>query len=147
MMSDALLPSLTRTDDSDAVIMHPGVLCIMVRLLPRLYHEDHPQVLVDEHTGLCFSHDCSFRLLWPEAPFPFSCLCPRSPVLAEPPSWSVPAGEYQWFWDLWLSATHPFIATQNRLFCWWSDHLKTTTKKNWMKWSTFMRQVQYKWCT
>ncbi|XP_044798347.2 WD repeat- and FYVE domain-containing protein 4 isoform X6 [Bubalus bubalis] len=33
-----------RTDDSDAVIMHPGVLCIMVRLLPRLYHEDHPQL-------------------------------------------------------------------------------------------------------
>lgn len=33
-----------RTDESDAVIMHPGVLCIMVRLLPRLYHEDHPQL-------------------------------------------------------------------------------------------------------
>uniref|UniRef100_A0A8C2SA26 Alfy-like armadillo-like repeat domain-containing protein n=1 Tax=Capra hircus TaxID=9925 RepID=A0A8C2SA26_CAPHI len=33
-----------RTDDSDAVIMQPGVLCIMVRLLPRLYHEDHPQL-------------------------------------------------------------------------------------------------------
>ncbi|KAF5921966.1 hypothetical protein HPG69_015416 [Diceros bicornis minor] len=30
-------------DEGDAVIMHPGVLCIMVRLLPRLYHEDHPQ--------------------------------------------------------------------------------------------------------
>lgn len=55
--SDVLLPSLCRTDDSDAVIMQPGVLCIMVRLLPRLYHEDHPQVLVDEHTGLSFSHD------------------------------------------------------------------------------------------
>ena len=57
LKSDVLLPSLCRTDDSDAVIMHPGVLCIMVRLLPRLYHEDHPQVLVDEHTGLSFSHD------------------------------------------------------------------------------------------
>ncbi|KAB0349750.1 hypothetical protein FD754_014607 [Muntiacus muntjak] len=33
-----------RTDDSDAVIMHPGVLCIMMRLLPRLYHGDHPQL-------------------------------------------------------------------------------------------------------
>ncbi|XP_036079371.1 WD repeat- and FYVE domain-containing protein 4 isoform X5 [Rousettus aegyptiacus] len=33
-----------RADESDAVIMHPGVLCIMVRLLPRLYHEDHPQL-------------------------------------------------------------------------------------------------------
>ncbi|KAF4019003.1 hypothetical protein G4228_011069 [Cervus hanglu yarkandensis] len=37
-------PEESRTDDSDAVIMHPGVLCIMVRLLPRLYHEDHPQL-------------------------------------------------------------------------------------------------------
>ncbi|XP_074230467.1 WD repeat- and FYVE domain-containing protein 4 isoform X2 [Camelus bactrianus] len=33
-----------RMDDGDAVIMHPGVLCIMVSLLPRLYHEDHPQL-------------------------------------------------------------------------------------------------------
>ncbi|XP_057590853.1 WD repeat- and FYVE domain-containing protein 4 [Hippopotamus amphibius kiboko] len=33
-----------RTDEGDAVIMHPGVLCIMVKLLPRLYHEDHPQL-------------------------------------------------------------------------------------------------------
>uniref|UniRef100_A0A8W4FRG3 WDFY family member 4 n=1 Tax=Sus scrofa TaxID=9823 RepID=A0A8W4FRG3_PIG len=33
-----------RTDEGDPVIMHPGVLCIMVRLLPRLYHEDHPQL-------------------------------------------------------------------------------------------------------
>nr|XP_014697031.2 LOW QUALITY PROTEIN: WD repeat- and FYVE domain-containing protein 4 [Equus asinus] len=33
-----------RTDEGDAVIMHPGVLCIMVRLLPCLYHEDHPQL-------------------------------------------------------------------------------------------------------
>lgn len=33
-----------RTDDSDAVIVQPGVLCIMVKLLPRLYHEDHPQL-------------------------------------------------------------------------------------------------------
>lgn len=50
-------PSLYRTDESDAVIMHPGVLCIMVRLLPRLYHEDHPQVPVDEHIYFPFSHD------------------------------------------------------------------------------------------
>ncbi|XP_025736364.1 WD repeat- and FYVE domain-containing protein 4 isoform X2 [Callorhinus ursinus] len=33
-----------RVDEGDAVIMHPGVLCIMVRLLPRLYHADHPQL-------------------------------------------------------------------------------------------------------
>ncbi|XP_059755962.1 WD repeat- and FYVE domain-containing protein 4 isoform X2 [Balaenoptera ricei] len=33
-----------RTDEGDAVIMHPGILCIMVRLLPQLYHEDHPQL-------------------------------------------------------------------------------------------------------
>ncbi|XP_024594813.1 WD repeat- and FYVE domain-containing protein 4 isoform X3 [Neophocaena asiaeorientalis asiaeorientalis] len=33
-----------RTDEGDAVIMHPGVLCIVVRLLPQLYHEDHPQL-------------------------------------------------------------------------------------------------------
>uniref|UniRef100_A0A673T1B7 WDFY family member 4 n=1 Tax=Suricata suricatta TaxID=37032 RepID=A0A673T1B7_SURSU len=33
-----------RMDEGDAVIIHPGVLCIMVRLLPRLYHEDHPQL-------------------------------------------------------------------------------------------------------
>lgn len=46
LKSDVLLPSLCRTDEGDAVIMHPGVLCIVVRLLPQLYHEDHPQVLV-----------------------------------------------------------------------------------------------------
>ncbi|XP_054292971.1 WD repeat- and FYVE domain-containing protein 4 isoform X3 [Pongo pygmaeus] len=34
-----------RMDEGDAAIMHPGVVCIMVRLLPRLYHEDHPQML------------------------------------------------------------------------------------------------------
>ncbi|XP_037659974.1 WD repeat- and FYVE domain-containing protein 4 [Choloepus didactylus] len=33
-----------RTDDGDVAIMHPGMVCIMVRLLPRLYHEDHPQL-------------------------------------------------------------------------------------------------------
>ncbi|PNI21917.1 WDFY4 isoform 3 [Pan troglodytes] len=33
-----------RMDEGDAAIMHPGVVCIMVRLLPRLYHEDHPQL-------------------------------------------------------------------------------------------------------
>ncbi|XP_004680724.1 PREDICTED: WD repeat- and FYVE domain-containing protein 4 [Condylura cristata] len=33
-----------RMEEGDSVIMHPGVLCIMVRLLPRLYHEDHPQL-------------------------------------------------------------------------------------------------------
>ncbi|KAF6112259.1 WDFY family member 4 [Phyllostomus discolor] len=33
-----------RMDEGDAVIKHPGILCIMVRLLPRLYHEDHPQL-------------------------------------------------------------------------------------------------------
>ncbi|KAM6156463.1 WD repeat- and FYVE domain-containing protein 4 [Erethizon dorsatum] len=33
-----------RLDEGDAVIMHPGIVCIMVRLLPRLYHRDHPQL-------------------------------------------------------------------------------------------------------
>ncbi|XP_021572998.1 WD repeat- and FYVE domain-containing protein 4-like [Carlito syrichta] len=33
-----------RMDEGDAVIMNPGIMCIMVRLLPRLYHEDHPQL-------------------------------------------------------------------------------------------------------
>ncbi|XP_023085965.1 WD repeat- and FYVE domain-containing protein 4 isoform X2 [Piliocolobus tephrosceles] len=33
-----------RMEEGVAAIMHPGVVCIMVRLLPRLYHEDHPQL-------------------------------------------------------------------------------------------------------
>ncbi|XP_058527545.1 WD repeat- and FYVE domain-containing protein 4 isoform X2 [Ochotona princeps] len=33
-----------RTDEGEAVIMHPGMVCIMVGLLPRLYHEDHPEL-------------------------------------------------------------------------------------------------------
>ncbi|XP_072483675.1 WD repeat- and FYVE domain-containing protein 4 isoform X2 [Notamacropus eugenii] len=33
-----------RMDDSDAVIRHPGVVCVMLRLLPSLYHKDHPQL-------------------------------------------------------------------------------------------------------
>ncbi|XP_045426593.1 WD repeat- and FYVE domain-containing protein 4 [Pipistrellus kuhlii] len=33
-----------RMDEGDAVIMHPGALCIMVQLLPRLYHHDHAQL-------------------------------------------------------------------------------------------------------
>ncbi|XP_049646593.1 WD repeat- and FYVE domain-containing protein 4 [Suncus etruscus] len=33
-----------RTEEGGAVITHPGILCIMVRMLPRLYHEDHPQL-------------------------------------------------------------------------------------------------------
>ncbi|XP_004607454.2 WD repeat- and FYVE domain-containing protein 4 [Sorex araneus] len=33
-----------RTEEGGAVIMHPETLCIMVRMLPRLYHEDHPQL-------------------------------------------------------------------------------------------------------
>ncbi|MBZ3885028.1 WD repeat- and FYVE domain-containing protein 4 [Sciurus carolinensis] len=33
-----------RMDEGDVVIMHPGMVCIMVKLLPRLYHEDHPQL-------------------------------------------------------------------------------------------------------
>ncbi|XP_027627322.1 WD repeat- and FYVE domain-containing protein 4 [Tupaia chinensis] len=33
-----------RTDEGDPVIMHPGMVCIMVRLLPRLYHKDDPQL-------------------------------------------------------------------------------------------------------
>lgn len=37
-------PSLCRMDEGDVLIMHPGIICIMVRLLPRLYLDDHPQV-------------------------------------------------------------------------------------------------------
>ncbi|EHB02925.1 Protein WDFY4 [Heterocephalus glaber] len=33
-----------RPDEGDAVIMHPRIVCIMVKLLPLLYHEDHPQL-------------------------------------------------------------------------------------------------------
>ncbi|XP_048195177.1 WD repeat- and FYVE domain-containing protein 4 [Perognathus longimembris pacificus] len=33
-----------RTDEGGIVIVHPGIVCIMVRLLPRLFHEDHPQL-------------------------------------------------------------------------------------------------------
>ncbi|XP_057164793.1 WD repeat- and FYVE domain-containing protein 4 isoform X4 [Ursus arctos] len=33
-----------RADEGDTVITHPGVLCVMVRLLPRLYHANHPQL-------------------------------------------------------------------------------------------------------
>ncbi|XP_058155114.1 WD repeat- and FYVE domain-containing protein 4 isoform X2 [Dasypus novemcinctus] len=33
-----------RTDEGDVVIMHPGMVCTMVRLLPRLYHSDHAQL-------------------------------------------------------------------------------------------------------
>lgn len=42
-------PSPRRPDEGDAVIMHPGIVCIMVRLLPRLRHEDHPQVPAHAH--------------------------------------------------------------------------------------------------
>ncbi|XP_060047361.1 WD repeat- and FYVE domain-containing protein 4 isoform X1 [Erinaceus europaeus] len=41
-----------RLDEGEAVIMHPGILCIMVRLLPRLYHEDHPQLSVEIQCSL-----------------------------------------------------------------------------------------------
>ncbi|KAM4852716.1 WD repeat- and FYVE domain-containing protein 4 [Thomomys bottae] len=33
-----------RVDEAETVIVHPGSVCIMVRLLPRLFHEDHPQL-------------------------------------------------------------------------------------------------------
>ncbi|XP_076787562.1 WD repeat- and FYVE domain-containing protein 4 isoform X2 [Arvicanthis niloticus] len=33
-----------RMDEGDVMIMHPGIICIMVRLLPRLYLDDHPQL-------------------------------------------------------------------------------------------------------
>ncbi|XP_042636598.1 WD repeat- and FYVE domain-containing protein 4 [Orycteropus afer afer] len=36
-----------RTEEGDIAIMHPGMVCIMVRLLPRLYHEDHPQLSME----------------------------------------------------------------------------------------------------
>lgn len=40
-----------RMDEGDVMIMHPGIICIMVRLLPRLYLEDHPQSAWDP---VCF---------------------------------------------------------------------------------------------
>ncbi|XP_012889184.1 PREDICTED: WD repeat- and FYVE domain-containing protein 4 isoform X1 [Dipodomys ordii] len=33
-----------RVDEGGTVIVHPGIVCIMVKLLPRLFHEDHPQL-------------------------------------------------------------------------------------------------------
>ncbi|CAH7126598.1 Wdfy4 [Phodopus roborovskii] len=33
-----------RVDEGEVMIMHPGIICIMVRLLPRLYLDDHPQL-------------------------------------------------------------------------------------------------------
>ncbi|KFO33980.1 WD repeat- and FYVE domain-containing protein 4 [Fukomys damarensis] len=33
-----------RLDEGNAVIVQPGMVCIMVRLLPQLYHKDHPQL-------------------------------------------------------------------------------------------------------
>nr|XP_048277556.1 WD repeat- and FYVE domain-containing protein 4 isoform X1 [Myodes glareolus]XP_048277557.1 WD repeat- and FYVE domain-containing protein 4 isoform X1 [Myodes glareolus]XP_048277558.1 WD repeat- and FYVE domain-containing protein 4 isoform X1 [Myodes glareolus]XP_048277559.1 WD repeat- and FYVE domain-containing protein 4 isoform X1 [Myodes glareolus]XP_048277560.1 WD repeat- and FYVE domain-containing protein 4 isoform X1 [Myodes glareolus]XP_048277561.1 WD repeat- and FYVE domain-containi len=33
-----------RMDEGDVTIMLPGIICIMVRLLPRLYLDDHPQL-------------------------------------------------------------------------------------------------------
>ncbi|XP_021499136.2 WD repeat- and FYVE domain-containing protein 4 isoform X2 [Meriones unguiculatus] len=33
-----------RMDEGDVSIMHPGIICIMVRLLPRLYLDAHPQL-------------------------------------------------------------------------------------------------------
>uniref|UniRef100_H0WV48 WDFY family member 4 n=1 Tax=Otolemur garnettii TaxID=30611 RepID=H0WV48_OTOGA len=33
-----------RTEEGDAVMAHPGIVCVMVRLLPRLHQEDHPQL-------------------------------------------------------------------------------------------------------
>ncbi|XP_076980769.1 WD repeat- and FYVE domain-containing protein 4 isoform X3 [Tamandua tetradactyla] len=33
-----------RTEDGDVAIMHPGMVCIVVQLLPLLYHQDHPQL-------------------------------------------------------------------------------------------------------
>lgn len=101
-------PSLCRVDEGDAVIMHPGFLCIMVRLLPRLYHEDQPQVLVDEHIYLFFSHDWLSKLL--PAGDSFS-LCTRYHASAELPP---PAGECQCVWDPWLSSSHLSKAVYNR---------------------------------
>lgn len=54
-------PSVCRTDEGDAVITHPGALCIMVQLLPRLYHHDHAQV--------CVTHTAAFLPGWPFSSF------------------------------------------------------------------------------
>ncbi|XP_028916530.1 WD repeat- and FYVE domain-containing protein 4 isoform X1 [Ornithorhynchus anatinus] len=39
-----LWPELTRLDEAKEVITHPGMVCVMIRLLPGLYHDDHPQL-------------------------------------------------------------------------------------------------------
>ncbi|XP_004716310.1 WD repeat- and FYVE domain-containing protein 4 [Echinops telfairi] len=36
-----------RIEEGDVVITHPGIVCIMVSLVPRLYHEDYPQLSME----------------------------------------------------------------------------------------------------
>lgn len=122
-------PSLCRTDEGDPVIMHPGVLCIMVRLLPRLYHEDHPQVPVDEHTSLSFSHDWSFEPFWPVMPFPFLSLpwvpsSKRISLMNHLLKGSVSgSGTLDWVLP---TLPQPFKIDHS---CWWSYLLKTTANQ------------------
>lgn len=55
-------PSQCRMDESDVTIMHPGIICIMVRLLPRLYLDDHPQVSLDEYMYFVFAARLVYRV-------------------------------------------------------------------------------------
>ncbi|XP_075384037.1 WD repeat- and FYVE domain-containing protein 4 [Tenrec ecaudatus] len=36
-----------RTEEGEALIMHPGIVCVMVSLVPRLYHEDYPKLSME----------------------------------------------------------------------------------------------------
>ncbi|XP_051693511.2 WD repeat- and FYVE domain-containing protein 4 isoform X2 [Oryctolagus cuniculus] len=47
-----------RAEEGDAVIMHPGIVCTMVRLLPRLHHEDHPQLSEEIQCSLASHLQC-----------------------------------------------------------------------------------------
>ncbi|XP_006874681.1 PREDICTED: WD repeat- and FYVE domain-containing protein 4 [Chrysochloris asiatica] len=43
-----------RMEESDVVIMQPGIVCIMVRLLPQLYDEDYPQLSMEIQDSLTY---------------------------------------------------------------------------------------------
>ncbi|XP_006897794.1 PREDICTED: WD repeat- and FYVE domain-containing protein 4-like [Elephantulus edwardii] len=36
-----------RLEEGEVTIIHPGIVCVMVKLLPCLYHEDHPQLSME----------------------------------------------------------------------------------------------------
>lgn len=101
-------PPLCRMDEGDAVIRHPGMVCVMVKLLPRLYHEDHPQVPTDEHKYLSLSHDWSFILLLAWNSFSSFYLRCQYPWLSEPSLGGTSYREVLVFWILdWFMLTLP----------------------------------------